>query len=355
MKQLEILKIIYSFIKTNSSDVSMILLHLKENNIVRSDRQVKRDIKDVAAFFLNENDDMKITVKSRAHFYQIISKNEKEKLSQKTLNTLSLAMISSPNILIKNRGEDITIFKKLVKSKINKTENKISYRNLQYQIESTNFYEIEKDELFDKNIDVLIEAITTQKVILINKLKNDYTVDNYNQTIEIIEFIPLKIIYHRGAFLVAGFVKTNLYEIVIFEISQLEEFRIRNEKFNYKLLHKTLELELKKRFGITKNIDAEIYDIKLEFTNITGSLVKKYTWHETQKFKLENGNSIMTMKCGINRELLGWIFQWMYNVRILEPQILIDKFEETSKLIEKRQKNYPAFKYHNIFEPNQKY
>ena len=70
MKQLEILKIIYTFLKTNLSDVSMILLHLKENNIKRSDRQVKRDLKDVAAFFLNEDDEMKITVASYKSLYE---------------------------------------------------------------------------------------------------------------------------------------------------------------------------------------------------------------------------------------------------------------------------------------------
>ena len=43
----------------------------------------------------------------------------------------------------------------------------------------------------------------------------------------------------------------------------------------------------------------------------------------------------------------------MYNVSIIEPQILIDKFIASSELIKKRQKNHSAFKYHDIFfEPN---
>lgn len=40
----------------------------------------------------------------------------------------------------------------------------------------------------------------------------------------------------------------------------------------------------------------------------------------------------MTMHCGINRELVGWIFMWMTNVRVLNPpvlrQILLDKYRE---------------------------
>ena len=205
--------------------------------------------------------------------------------------------------------------------------------------------------MFENNIDKLIEAISTQNIILISRLKNDYTVDNHHQTTAVFEFIPVKIIYHRGAFLIAGFLKSNTAEIVLYEISQLEEFTIRKEKFNLKDLSKTLNDELDNRFGITKNIDDKVYDIKLEFTNITGSLVRKYTWHHSQKFILYEGNYIMTLKCGINRELLGWIFQWMYNVRILEPQQLIDVYKNSLVEMQSNRNLHTALKYKNIFEP----
>jgi hypothetical protein len=50
--------------------------------------------------------------------------------------------------------------------------------------------------------------------------------------------------------------------------------------------------------------------------------MKNHHWHATQKFPKKNGNTLMYLECGINRELLGWLFQWMYNIRVVEPEIL---------------------------------
>ena len=351
MKQLDILKTIYTFLKLNTANVNDVIQHLQNQNISRSDRQVKRDLKDVKEYFLNDKEEMVILKVNRAYEYKISYKNKSKNLSQKTVNTLSLALVASPNILLENRKNEIDYLQNLVKTEINKSENLSKLKNIRSLLVSTKFYEIKKETLFDKNIDSIIEAIALHKIIKIIELINDYSVDNSKQTIAKIMFLPIKIIYHRGAFWVAGYAKTNINEIAIFEISQLKKVEIQDENFINDNFTEKLDNELSNRFGITKNIDNKVYDIKLEFTNITGSLVQKYSWHHSQKFNLIGGNHTMTLYCGINRELMGWIFQWMYNVRIVEPQILIDKFDETLKLIQKRQKKNERFTYFNIFEP----
>ena len=136
----------------------------------------------------------------------------------------------------------------------------------------------------------------------------------------------------------------------MFENDQQILLKIQDKTFDNKQLLKDLQELLNNRFGITKNIDDKIYDIKLEFTNVTGSLVQKYTWHHSQKFILHEGNYIMTMKCGINRELLGWIFQWMYNVRILEPLVLTEYYSASIKKMNTIDSSL-AFVYNNIFKP----
>ena len=59
----------------------------------------------------------------------------------------------------------------------------------------------------------------------------------------------------------------------------------------------------------------------------------KLFWHESQQFeKLDDGNFLMTMNCGINLELIGWIFQWMSNAKVIKPDLLkelvAEKFRE---------------------------
>jgi predicted DNA-binding transcriptional regulator YafY len=92
--------------------------------------------------------------------------------------------------------------------------------------------------------------------------------------------------------------------------------------------------ELKHRFGVSKNIDDKIYTIKLQFSESTGNFVQKLFWHPTQKITKHKKNFILEMECGINRELVGWIFQWMHNIKILEPPELIDIYQQTLKEIE---------------------
>ena len=88
------------------------------------------------------------------------------------------------------------------------------------------------------------------------------------------------------------------------------------------------------RFGITDNMNNEIYDIEIEFSELTGEFVKHHFWHHSQNFsKLSTGNYVMTLRCGINRELVGWIFQWMSNARVIKPESLQELVKEKHREI----------------------
>ena len=71
MKQLDILKTIYTFLKLNTANVNDVIQHLQNQNISRSDRQVKRDLKDVKEYFLNDKEEMEILKVNRAYEYKI--------------------------------------------------------------------------------------------------------------------------------------------------------------------------------------------------------------------------------------------------------------------------------------------
>jgi hypothetical protein len=69
--------------------------------------------------------------------------------------------------------------------------------------------------------------------------------------------------------------------------------------------------------------------------------------------KKKNGNIIqMELTCGINRELIGCLFYWMYNCNVVEPQILKDLYiKTTDEIVKINQKNAPLL-YKNLFVPN---
>ena len=57
----------------------------------------------------------------------------------------------------------------------------------------------------------------------------------------------------------------------------------------------------------------------------------------------------MRLECGINRELLGWLFQWMYNIKIIEPPLLKDYYYKTLQEIMNVNQTKNPLVYKNIF------
>ncbi|WP_281323865.1 WYL domain-containing protein [Flavobacterium sp. IMCC34518] len=351
LKQTERLKVIYTFLKQTPADARAILEFLQTNDAEISLRQLQRDFNEVEKIFIQPNEELFVQIgQHRKKIWQIVNSDKKIKFNQSTINTLYLAMLVSPNILMENRLPDIELFRELLQKAINKSENQLSITQNQSQLINTHFYEITKDTIFNANINQLISAVTNRKYIKIIELINDYTVDNHQFKTDSVNFAPVAIIYHRGAFLIAGIESKN-QEAVIYEIGQLKNFKILDKGYNYEQFSNRIKNEFDKRFGITKNMTDDVYEIVLEFTSVTGALVSKYFWHHSQHFEKKKGNWIMTMKCGINRELMGWLFQWMYNVRILEPAILQMNYDKTLDEMIANRKNQKSLVYKNIFEP----
>ena len=60
----------------------------------------------------------------------------------------------------------------------------------------------------------------------------------------------------------------------------------------------------------------------------------------------------MSLKCGINRELVSWIFMWMDNIRILKPQKLKSLYLTQLNRIQELNTNNLNLSYSNIFMNN---
>jgi hypothetical protein len=59
----------------------------------------------------------------------------------------------------------------------------------------------------------------------------------------------------------------------------------------------------------------------------------------------------MEFQCGINRELIGWLFFWMYNCRVVKPQILKDYYDSAANEIVKTSNPNNPLVYKNLFTP----
>ncbi|GAB2597822.1 helix-turn-helix transcriptional regulator [Spirosoma areae] len=218
-------------------------------------------------------------------------------------------------------------------------------------IESTHFYETEAHNPLDEGLEKVIQAIDSRTKLIISSLKGDAT-----SIYELIQFplivLPVRTIYHRGCFYLAAVADTT-QQILTFQIDQLT-FEETTETFERSALTEMVEANLSNRFGVTQNIDDEIYKIELRFSSVTGKFVSEQFWHQSQQAEQIGDNWYITFHCGINRELVGWLFQWMSNVKISGPLKLTELYnEQLARMLNmtNRPPNEPL-EYSNTFTPN---
>ena len=300
MKQLERLLFLIKVLKVKPLTSHELLAQLSEQNNKSSIRQLQRDFKDIA-LLLSHNKTLKSFRKDKLKYFFI---------------EISESVLTSAN------------------------ESK-TYKN-------TNFYVQSKPKHIDFNLNAIENAIKESKSIVISEIKNDETGDNNNFETKNIFFQPIQILIHRDSYYVGGY---NIVKkcIQIFGINQIEKVALSNQCEMFAERSKMFYDELNKRFGVSKNINEHTYKIVLEVSSVLAGFIKNHHWHASQKFSKKNGNTLMHLECGINRELLGWLFQWMYNIRVVEPEILKLYYEKTLNEIQNNNKYKATLVYRNLF------
>jgi predicted DNA-binding transcriptional regulator YafY len=351
MKQLARLKQIYMMLSHSPQTIESIQIALQELGTAVSNRQIYRDLVDVGQYFLRGKE--KLEQKNQEYnrkVYCIISDNDGETINNYDIDSYLLTKLVMPVGIERGRSQSMlkfrTIFAKhLSGSKIeqNSNWNGISMMN-------THFNEIPFDQDFQSRLDQILWSVSNHRAIEITSYTGD-SVSIYRSVKFPFVFQPMKLLYHRGGFFVAGLIESDKRCLVL-DIYQINAYKLSNTTFPFKKELPMIEKNLQDRFGITQNISQMVYDVILEFSSTTGKYIEAHIWHHSQRYEvLPDGNLRVHFKCGINRELLGWIYMWMGNVKILEPQILKDYFCEQIKLIHKA---YDAkhLDYNNISQPD---
>jgi predicted DNA-binding transcriptional regulator YafY len=275
--------------------------HYSKKEIDKSKRQIQRDLEDVI-LFLQPNEVIDAHFIGKIKYFHITKKPSLLKVEKETFTSPFPTQFYSPKCNVKD----------------------------------------------ETHLELIQNAIQTGHVIQIGKLKNDETGDNYTFSTKHIQIIPVRIIEHRTSFFIGGFNKKE-NSIVFYSIRQLEKLKTLAEKCAPDLYQVLLEQELHSRFGITKNINAEIYTIKIDVASVLSDFLENHFWHPTQHFSKKRGKTILTLQCGINRELIGWLFQWMYNIKIIEPLLLRDYYAKALFEITAVNQARKPLVYRNIF------
>lgn len=347
--QLERIKIIFDLIKTAPCTINNIISELQKYDIECSSRQIYRDLKHLERYYLRSNEQLSIaTGEHNRKIYRIVTESESVHLNPRDIVAFQLTRVASPSYLMTNRADSMQKFRIVYNSFIK--SNSAFYTFMQErQNTRSNFYEAFYNSEYDEKIDTVVWAISNYKKIWINDLEGDATsISKKNKTKFL--FKSIKLIYHRGNHFVAGYTVSD-DTFMILDISKIKSLEMTDRSFLHKELIEKAEKEINNRFGVTQNIDDKTYDIILEISSITGDFLRHYHWHPSQEFtKLPSGNWQLKLHCGINRELIGWIFMWMTNIKISKPIILKNLFNKQLDEMKYLNANDKILKYNNLFK-----
>jgi predicted DNA-binding transcriptional regulator YafY len=297
------LSILVFILKSNAYTSEDLLKLLNEKNFTVSQRQLQRDLKSIEQAILTDQDQLKsYFLDSKKYFY--------------------IRTLSKPS-------HDFLGF------------NSSHTSHTRFYHQDLNFSKIELLESIET-------AIHQKRSLEVGFIQDDETGDNLFLDTTQLFVCPVQIIYHRSSYYVACFnIKTEKPEV--FGIRQLTHVNLGRSSSDFETLKQVVDIELDKRFGVTKNIDDKCYDIEIEFTSALGRFIEDHHWHPSQKVRKVNGNYQLTMYCGINRELMGWLFQWMYNAKVINPPLLKTLYQKALKECESTAKGKIPFMYRNIF------
>ncbi|WP_297985281.1 WYL domain-containing protein [uncultured Chryseobacterium sp.] len=329
---------IYGRLKRGPVTIEVIKNWAVKNDLKFSERTFYRDLKSLENSVLLEGEKIEVQFgEKNKKTWRLEYDSTNEKLDEFDINSYILLKNFVPFPVTVSRKKSL----ENIESIFYKTQSKSRFVNFMaeadQQIKSSKFYETADSDAYLKILNDMIWAVQNQKEIALKKFVHDYTSIAKSVKYPVL-FLRMQLLYHRGVVHIAGFIKENK-KLLVLALEQIMEYKLTNDSFNSKKLLKVLAEKMIRRFGITENINDEVYDIEIEFTEATGTFVKHHFWHGNQKFEQQkNGNYLMKMNCGINRELVGWIFQWMSNVRVIKPPLLqelvLAKYKEVVNDIE---------------------
>lgn len=327
---------IYGRLKRGPVTISVIKDWAARNDMKISARTFYRDLKELEHSLMMDGEKLVVTEgEKNRKVWKIEYNDSHDRLDDFDINSYLLFKNFMPLPVVLSRKNSLNKIENLFYKHYSKSRFENFVTNAGQQIVGSHFYELEIVDNYHQTLNDAVWSVQNKREIEIASVDFDYTSIPFSQPFPVV-LLPVQILYHRGVVHLSGFTKES-NQLIILALEQIKKYRLTNEMFDNRPLLLELKRLMSRRFGITENTDDEVYDIEIEFSTLTGTFVKGQHWHPTQKFiQLPDENYLMTMRCGLNRELVGWIFQWMSNAKVLSPPKLIemvnDKYREVLEM-----------------------
>ncbi len=350
-KAIRLIKI-YNSLRNGPKTIEGIQEWAKKSGINLSGRSLHRDLKTMEGKPIFDGEYLQSVPgdKNQLKWKIVYDNSSEELLKLSTINTFYLLKNFAPLSIIKARQAEINHIEQLFYEQNSKSRFELKAAAGLPSIDSSHFYEVPYTQTYHDHLSRCLWAVENRQKIIITAINFDHT--GLSESVKLPQtLLPMQILNHRGCIHLSGLLEEPEI-LLILAIEQIAGFETTDVKFTHSTVRPAFEQQMQKRFGVTENIDDEVYDIRLEFSAMTGSFVEKHQWHPTQKFTQQhNGNWLMNLTCGINRELVGWIFQWMSNVKVLEPPVLQQLVQDRLQAMSSLYQTDAPLQSNNVFRP----
>lgn len=327
----EILLMLYNRLKQSPCTIDILDNWKRKNGLAISTRSLYRYLNELSTALNGNNERIEVyNGENNKKTWKIEFNDSRKEFTIFDINSFYLIKHFIPKSIVEHRKESLDKIEKSIYAHQSKVKYEYNADANQLAFSTTNFYDINYTPEQQLLLEELIWAIQNKRKLVLGGVQNDATlfIDELKTGDTI---FPLALKEHRGSLQICCY-NPNAKDVLIISFDSLADFEISAEVFNAREYIPLLDTFFEKHFGITKNINDKIYNIELEFAGGTGMFVRQFFWHSSQQWKeMKNGNYKLYLHCGINRELVGWIFQWMNNVKVHKPlllkEIVLQKYE----------------------------
>lgn len=131
---------------------------------------------------------------------------------------------------------------------------------------------------------------------------------------------PYLLLLHQFGLYVVGY-SHRAKQLRMFAVERIVSVEVLEDRFS---LPEGLKLDqiYDNLFGL---IDEPAQMVRIQFSSDVAYLVKERRWHPSQKTEsLKDGSVIVTFTAGGMDELASWVLSWGREVKVLEPQVLVE-------------------------------
>lgn len=227
MKQLERLKNITILLNELPQTIESLTHHFTNLGVKVSSRQLYRDMEEVGQYFLREGEKLEQRKMEFNRIMWLINKNvNAEQIDSYDIDTFLISNLTIPAGLVIGRKNSLLKLRKLLATHLyhSKVENNASLDRL--SLVNSHFYEIPYNKEFQACLDRILWATANHRQLTIQEYNGD-SVSLYRSLIFPIVFDPMKIIYHRGSFFVAGMIQSRK-QCLVLDIYQIQNYTSSN-------------------------------------------------------------------------------------------------------------------------------